>query len=235
MKALSAEEDKACEVDDVAVLKVELDKGNFASALVELDGKIKSFGMFVSALHQIDLQEEPLSPYMMPQTIKTLEQTLETEWFTAIDRWKDVCEVACRQIRPAFPDDWKAKCVDGYEADFVKSKLLTQAVFDKLGTDYQSLAVWLRSLERCPETKALFNKRWKDELEEIQKVSADSISFAATILAYNVLIFKFPKAKGDTRRQAVKDVKKRIKTKLGKQAEIPQQVSDRLSAAISGK
>ena len=77
--------------------------------------------------------------------------------------------------------------------------------------------------------------RWKAEIKETREVASDAVSFASTILAYHVLIYKFKNLNSGERRQHVKDVKKKIKLKLGKDAVIPEAVHDRLMGAISGK
>ena len=235
VKSLSEEENQVLEVDDTGLLKMELDKAKLAPAIAKLHSHTKLFNVFISSLPQRDLQQAPLAEYDFPQVVTRLDEMLEFETNTSIDRWKDVCVTVTSSIKGVFPDNWKAKCVTSYDIDWVKSHLLTQSVFTDLGTDYQFLAVWLKSLTKCDFMQAKFEERYAEALAEIKNVSTDSVAFAATILAYNVLIYKFKGQDSLKRRQEVKDVKKKIKTKLGKDANIPNEVNDRLMAAISGK
>ena len=233
--SLSDGEDKVFEVEETGLLKVEADKAKLAPSLAILDEHIKNFAAYMTSLPQAQLQQEPFAAYAFPNVVQQLNGLFEKVAHAAIDRWRDVCMTTIASIKDVFPEGWKAKCVTTFDMEWVKSKMLNKAVFENLGSDYQFLAMWLRSLDRCPVAKELFEKRWAEELAEIRSVSADSLSFASTILAYNVLIYKFPKLGSPERRQSIKDVTKKIRTKLGKEAEIPREVRDRMMAAISGK
>ena len=207
VKMLSEEEDRLCEVDDMALLKVDLGKAKLGPALLTLSDKIKEFAVFVSSLPRVSLEKEPLSPYALPNVVKTLNDIHEKDAHTAIDRWKDILVTQCNILKTkALPENWKKKCVETYDVDYVKNKLLTQSVFDNLGSDYPVLADWLISLDKCNHVCELFSKRWAAELKDCRQTVGDAVALVTTILAYNVLVYKFPKQSSADRRQSLKDV-----------------------------
>ena len=58
----------------------------------------------------------------------------------------------------------------------------------------------------------------------------------AAILMYNVMIHKFPgTANACEKRQAVKDVKKKIRSKFGDKYEVPEAIIKRVQIAINQK
>ena len=62
----------------------------------------------------------------------------------------------------------------------------------------------------------------------------DTRDIVACILSYNLIINKWPKAQVGDRRQQLKDLKKKLKLKLGKDFELPDTVATRLQSAVSG-
>ena len=64
---------------------------------------------------------------------------------------------------------------------------------------------------------------------------SDTRNLAAVILGYNCIIGKFPKASAADRGQFATDIKKRLKTKFGRDYEMPQAMADRIAAAIAAK
>ena len=76
---------------------------------------------------------------------------------------------------------------------------------------------------------------WGDSLVQYTATLSDTRNLAAVILGYNCIISKFPKASAADRRQFAKDLEKRLKTKFGKEYEMPQAMADRIAAAITAK
>ena len=77
-----------------------------------------------------------------------------------------------------------------------------------------------------------FKEAHKQSVEEFETVLTDACDLSATILAYNVLIHQFPKKSQNDRRQSLKDLRKKLKAKIGKSYSMPSQVSDRLQQAV---
>ena len=125
-----------------------------------------------------------------------------TEQHIAIDRWKDMLCAQCSKISKAFPDEWKKKCIETYDPDFVRSKVLVQSIIDHLGQDYSTISAWLRSLDKITPICTAFTERFKDELALCRETVADAAALTATILAYNILVFRFPKMTSNERRQS---------------------------------
>ena len=235
VKVLSREEDRLTDVEEVALLQCDLENARLAPALISLSSSIKSFATFISGLASADLGKEPLEKYKFPDATKTLTDIFEHEMQLAIDRWKDVLVGACTEIKKAFPANWKEKSITAYDVDYVKGKLLVQTVIDKLGNDYGPIGHWLRSLDKeCHDSiRVAFEKRWEAELKECRTVISDAVALTCVILSYNVLTFAMPKQTSVKRRQSVKDLRKKLKVKFGKKCEIPDEVSLRLTDAIS--
>ena len=162
---------------------------------------------------------------------------LDNEMNIAIDRWEGVLSGACTEIKKAFPQNWREKSVTKYDVDYVKGKLLVQSVIDKLGNDYGSIGHWLRSWDKdsMEPIRLAFEMRWETELKEVRTVIKDAVELTCTILSYNIFTFKFPKQSSGERRQSIKDLRKKLKTKFGKKCEIPEEVAARLTEAISAK
>ena len=234
-KRLSKEEDRLCDVDESSLLKTDLEGARLAPALVRLRQCIEGFATFIASLPGADLEKEPLAAYNFSEAVSTLTDLQRTEQNIAIDRWKDILCAQCSEISKAFPDQWKQKCIETYDPDFVRSKVLVQSIIDQLGQDYSTISAWLRSLDKITPICTAFTERFKDELASCRETVADAMALTATILAYNILVFRFPKMTSNERRQSIKDLKKRVSKKLGKHAVIPEEVVERLTQAISGK
>lgn len=234
-KRLSKEEDRLMEVDEASLLKTDLEAAKLAPALVCLRHRIEGFATFIAGLPGADLEKEPLVAFNFPEVVSTLTKLHETEQNVAIDRWKDVLRASCTEIQKAFPKDWKKKCVESYDQEFVRSKILVQSIIDQLGQDYSVCSTWLKSLDKITPICDAFKLRYKEDLESVRSTVDDAVSLTATILAYNLLVFRFPKMESAQRRQGIQDLKKKVAKKLGKTAVVPDDVIDRLTEAISGK
>ena len=237
VKVISREEDRLTDVEEMALLQCDLETAKLAPALNSLSHSIKSFTEYISGLASADLAKDPLVKYKFPEAVKGLTDICENEMQLAIDRWKDVLAGACTEIKKVFPPSWKEKSIKQYDVDFVKSKLLVQSVVDKLGNHYGPIGQWLRSLDKdCMEPiRVAFESRWEEELKECRTVITDAVELTCTILSYNILTFKMPKQTSAMRRQSIKDLRKKLKSKFGKACEIPEEVASRLTEAISGK
>ena len=235
VKMLQAEEERLLEVDESSILKMDLQSGRLAPALVTFSTSIRSLASFLAALPGSAAEKEPLCTYSLASAVKDLDGLHLLELHRAVDRWKESLTAIGTELENAFPPEWRAKCVDTYDVEFVKSKILVQTLIDDLGTEFVDCSKWLKSLDKIEPVKAAFEARWEAELKAVRKNVKDANDITSAILSYNVLVYQFPKKKSDQRRQIVKDLKKKLKVKLGPKAEIPTEISDRLTMAISGK
>ena len=80
-----------------------------------------------------------------------------------------------------------------------------------------------------------FNISHGEELKTFEQTLSDACDLSATILAYNVMIHGFPKKLLAERRQAWKDLRKKLKHNFGNRYDVPSAVSDRLQSAVSAK
>ena len=236
VKMLSAEEERLCEIEESSVLKVDLESARLGPALCMLSASVKELAAYMSSVPSAELNKEPLVKYNFPEIIQSLEALHKQELHIAIDRWKDIATALCKSVRAAIPTQWKEKALNDYDEKYVRSKLLQQSVLADLGSDYSHLNSWFKSLEKNDEICAAFQARWEEELKQCKATTAEAVDLTSAILSYNTMIFKYPQIKTpEHRRQAYKDVKKKIKTKLGKSTEIPEKIQERMLAAISGK
>ena len=133
------------------------------------------------------------------------------------------------------PESWNDRSIDSCDEDFIKSRIVCQHLVDGLGSDYMSVYAWLKDLKILNASYGHFVTRYEVELASHYKVVDDVLTIVAVMLSYNTLYFKFPKMDAEKRRQHLKDVRRKIKAKLGKYFDIPSNISDRLQAAISDK
>ena len=133
------------------------------------------------------------------------------------------------------PESWKDRSIDSCDEDFIKSRIVCQKIMDGLGSDYMSVYAWLKDLKTLNVSYGHFVTRYEVELASHYKVVDDVLTIVAVMLSYNTLYFKFPKLDAEKRGQNLKDVRRKIKAKLGNTFDIPHKISDRLQAAISGK
>ena len=234
-KSLSREEDRLLEVEDKAILQVDFAAAKLGPSLCELNAAIKELMGFVSTLPGADLEKPPFIEYNFTEVTNTLRTAHEAELEVALNRWNDVLTSSCTQIATAFPEGWQAKAIDSYDIEFIKTRILSQTLIDKMGSDFHKFDVWLRSMEKNTEMYEEYKKRHEKDLQSNVQIIADAVAMTATILAYNTMVFKWPKMGNNERRQGKKDLVKKIKLKLGKWAELPAALNDRMTAAISGK
>ena len=145
-----------------------------------------------------------------------------------MDRWKSSIEAVVDALKPVSPEHWKSKALDGYDEQYVDSQILVQSLITGLGSDYLGAWTWLEGIKKIQGTYAVFNKRREKELKEYTGVLASARDLVAVILAYNVMHHKFDKADATERRQAIKDLKNKLRTKPGK-------TFDRLQKAVHSK
>ena len=236
IKMLSNEEDRLLEVDETTViLKIDAQSAKLARALVNFVTLTKTLASFLAALPAGAAENNNLAFYNLSDALQELDEQYKFELHRALDRWKDCLMSVATQIQEALPQDFRAKCVETYDPDFVKNKILTQSLINSLGTDFVDASRWLKSLDKVEQIKSAFAERWPGENTTIAQAVADANDLTSTILSYNVLIYQFPKKTSEKRRQIIKDLKKKLSSKLGPKAKIPQPIMDRLTEAISGK
>ena len=222
-------------MDDKVILSVDFAAAKLGPSLCALNASIKELTAFISSVPSADLEKPPFDQYNFTEIATTLRTAHEAELTVALDRWNDVLKPSCAQIAKAFPEGWQAKAIDSYDADFVRTRILSQTVINAMGTQFHGFDVWVRSMEKNTEMYDEYKKRHGEDLQTCVEIIGNAVAMTATILAYNAMVFKWPKLSGLERRQSKKDLVKKLKGKLGKWAEIPAPLNDRMTAAISGK
>ena len=233
---LNVEEDRVCEVDDVAMLKSDPQTARLAPALQALKSSTRDVSLFLANVPQETLQTETFALYKFTTATDQLETIYTTELNKALDRWKACLEVVCQQLTSVTPSDWKDKALDSYDKTFIDSRILVQTLITGLGTDYPPACACLTALETNSEPiMTAFTERWDKEVKGFKAILSDTRDLVSCILAYNVMQNKFPKATAADRRQSFKDLKKKLKSKFGKTYEMPAKIADRVQAAINDK
>jgi hypothetical protein len=153
----------------------------------------------------------------------------------AIDRWQVALASICGKYTRVMPESWQQRCVERCDEDFIKGKIVCQALVEGLGAEYMSVHGWLANLKTLNVIYGHCLARYEFEMASHYKTVDDVVTIVAVMLSYNTLYFKFPKVDAEKRRAALKDLRKKIKTKLGKNVTIPSNISDRLQAGITGK
>ena len=214
MKMLSAEEERVCDIDDVSLLKTDLQQAKLGPALCTFKASVEELATYIAFVPSAEISAEPMNKYFWSDIIRSLDALHQQELNIAIDRWKDLCVNLCNDIRQAFPDQWKAKAIDTYDEQYVRGKVLQQSVIDGLGSDYSYLNLWFKGLEEIKPIHEAFQKRWETELKHCKEATIDAVDLTATILCYNTMIFNLPKQSPGERRQSYKDVKIKSKPNL---------------------
>ena len=153
----------------------------------------------------------------------------------AIDRWKIALESICGSYSRAIPENWRKRSIEECDESFIKNKIVSHSLVEGLGSDYMPVRYWLVSLKEMPVMHTHCTDRYKEEVASYFKTLDDVVVIVAVMLSYNCLHFKFPKVDAEKRRTALKELRRTVKGKFGKDVEIPGNISDRLQAAISGK
>ena len=104
-----------------------------------------------------------------------------------------------------------------------------------LGSDYIAASSWLLALSNIPYLYAEFKKRWTNHVETYGTVLHDTRDLVSTILTYNMIQNKYQGASAADRRQSLKDSKKKLRVKFGKDYDMPLAMNDRAQAAITQK
>lgn len=234
-RMLNIEEDRLVDVDEAALLKTDATSARLAPTLAELSDKTREFVLFLSNVPAATINSEAFAPYKFSNVAEQLDQFYQSELKKATDRWCGVFSGVCDSLNDVIPPDWKEKALDSEDRTFINNKILVQSLIGGLGSDYLSATSWLSSLEVIPAIYKAVQEAWGDSLVHYKTTLYDTRNLAAVILGYNCIISKFPKASAADRRQFAKDLKKRLKTKFGKDYEMPQAMADRIAAAISAK
>ena len=234
VKSLNLEEDKVCEVDETAILRLDATKACLGPALSDLQKASREFTQFLANVPIADSQV--FIPYKFAETSLKLQSIYDTELMKAVGRWHFALQAVCGQIQEVTPEEWKSKAIDSFDQPFVKSKILNKDLVSKLGTDYLVASAWLTSADKIGVVFTAFQTHHEDDYKQWQKVLGETRDLVAAILMYNVMIHKFPgTANACEKRQAVKDVKKKIRSKFGDKYEVPEAIMNRVQTAINQK
>ena len=158
---LNVEEDRVCEVDDIAMLKSDPQSARLAPALQSLKSVTRDFSLLLANVPQETLQSDTFAPYKFTTATDQLEIIYTTELNKALDRWKACLEVVCHQLTTVTPSDWKDKALDSYDKTYVDSRILVQTLITGLGCDYVPACAWLTALEtNCEPIMNAFTSVW---------------------------------------------------------------------------
>jgi len=234
VKDLNASEERVAEVAEVELLKTNPDNARLAPALSDLSLSIAHFSAFISNLSREDLGKDLSAKYKFFEMATQVEAIQQTEMTTAIDRWHAALESVVKQLQIVLPKDWRPKVIDDFDPEYVKKHILVQTLISGLGSDYAPAVLWLNQLEKNEYVFNAYTDRYGDDLQKAKGMLKDTRDIVACILSYNLIINKWPKAQVGDRRQQLKDLKKKLKLKLGKDFELPDTVATRLQSAESG-
>ena len=235
-KVLNGEEDKVSEVDDCAIIRVTLEGAKLGPVLEQLEASTKEYAAFLSNVPRADHEHETFKKFNLQDMTRQLDALRETETNKALDRWHTALSAVCSGLSSIIPEGWKLKAIDAFDSEWVKSKLLTQSMINNLGSDFMHVHRWLEGLVKITSVHKAFSNRYEEDLDSFKEVIANTRLLVGCVLAYNLLLNKFSKASVSTieKRQAWKDLKKKIKSKLDGEM-LPDKVVDRMLAAISSK
>ena len=114
--------------------------------------------------------------------------------------------------------------------------MLQQSLISSIGTDYLSATQWVACFFKNFQSMVdVFEEQHKVEFTKFEAILGDSCDLSATILAYNVMLHQFPKKSQSDRRQALKDLKKKLRVKIAKGYDLPQALSDRMLQHVNMK
>ena len=184
IQMLSNEEDRLLDVDETTViLKIDAQSAKLAPTLVNFVTLTKTLASFLAALAAGVAENKHLANYNLSDALQELDQQYTFELHRALDRWKDCLMSVATQVQEALPQDFRAKSVETYDADYVKNKILVQSLINGLGTDFVDAAKWLKSLDKLEHIKSAFEERWAEENTSITQALADANDLTATILS----------------------------------------------------
>ena len=231
---LNIEEDRVTEVDDTALLRISVTEAKLAPKFVECDTFIKEFTAFYANIPPADTEHATFAQYKFQEMTKQLHVLADAQMNVALDRWRCALDTACKPIKQSLPDSWKSKVVDTMDEEYIRSHILVQSLISAMGNDYIQIKEWLDGLNNVEMVHTAFVNKWKGEVEDHITTIEDARQLVACILAYNTILNKFGKQTIVERRQAWKDIRKKIKTKLKGDC-TPEAVINRAQKAISGK
>ena len=119
---LSNEEDRLLDVDETTViLKIDAQSAKFAPALVNFVTLTKTLASFLAALPAGAAENKHLTNYNLSDALQELDQQYTFELHRALGRWKDCLMSVATQVQEALPQDFRAKSVETYDADYFKN------------------------------------------------------------------------------------------------------------------
>ena len=237
IKSLQDEEERVSEIEEQSLLKTEPDKVRLAPALSELLAIGKQSTSFLASIPRDTLASTEFEQYKKPlDYARQITALQDAEVTKAVGRWHSALEVVCNALSNKFPDRWRARAIDEHDEDFVKNKVLQQSLISSMGTDYLSATQWVACFKKNFQSMVdAFEEQHKGEFTKFEAILGDSCDLSATTLAYNVMLHQFPKKSQSDRRQALKDLKKKFRTKIGKGYDMPQALSDRMLQHVNMK
>ena len=132
--------------------------------------------------------------------------------------------------------DWKSKALKNYDASFVKTKLLSKDLVQKLGSEYLVAQAWLASLDKANIVNEAMKAKYEEDCKQWTQVLGDTRDLVSAILLYNLMVHKFDSCKDDSKkRDAVKDTKKKLRKQFGAKYTIPEDINSRVMNAINKK
>ena len=190
----------------------------------------------MASIPRQELTTEEFKEYSPFEFTRQVTEIQDAEFQKALGHWHSALEDICSRLQEIFPANGRSKTGDEYDIEFVKGKYLQQALVAGLGHDYLAAQNWLASLQNnVPTIMDAFKISHGEELKTFEQTLSDACDLSATILAYNVIIHAFPNKSPAERRQAWKDLRKKLKHKFGNKYDMPSAVSDRLQSAVSAK
>ena len=97
VKSLNLEEDKVCEVDETAILRLDATKACLGPALSDLQKASQEFTQFLANVPIADSQV--FIPYKFAETSLKLQSIYDTELMKAVGRWHFALQAVCVRSR----------------------------------------------------------------------------------------------------------------------------------------
>ena len=234
LKMLNKEEERVTEVmEEIALLKTDPVKARLAPAIAELSTAITRFSAFIANIPSDELSSKSFAPYKFEDMARQAAALHESEKIRALDRWHTALDAVCQQLRKVLPKDWRPKTIAEYDVEYVASRILVQSLITGLGSDYVSASTWLAGLQEIESVWDAYKTRHEKSVDSITETLKDTRDIVSCILGYNMMLYKWPKVSATERRQQLKDLRKKLKGKLGKKYDMPEGMANRLQANVA--
>ena len=216
VKSLSLEEEKIVGSDWADLFRVDIKESGMASALASLDSASSGFIRLASASNAVQVQHPNVNWSTVMQEVPKL---VSQEFDHVFKRWSSCLIKAEARLEGQRPRGWVENGVTTFNEEFIESTLLQSKLLSEVGTLYVSVGLFCESVNEFTKIATKFDEKHPDVVKGGLEGSELTRSMVAMILVYHQLLSKFPKLSGkEPRRQAMRDLSKKLKAKKAKAA-----------------